>query len=1362
MTPLNLGQADAKALEQVLGYLNFSDGGDDSQFLTSLKSAFRIIREQSDSDSVTDSESNLKQIQSVFQSHLETLKEKSAAFKDAEQAQAVLNITFDEFVPFYLSYHSNLLFHQTVDSLFSHPLMLGCVFQSVLKELQTEDKLTLLENARKNLDDYVGYRPIPTLETRKHEPYPHEWVRPIPIYVKDVGVAFGKYTELVELGLEILERAEPAVLRAAQYDPEQLHELTIDPRAYDFDHPVNRRPNYHFGQWDPMQIDNGGRYTRYVIQQVTLDSLIDRYESNTEIPKDELLFEAAAVLAGTILMGSGMSGYGPGAFDSTVSLGTLMPVIAQYRDAFYKHLISNLKDKHGERLREEAVLKRQPFGAARQSLNASLANLRAAQLQHVHLANTYARMGFPDAARKQANIIPVASARMMSRIDCRMTTGRQAIQKGDFETGLQLLDEIVDLLKRAIDCGAMIDPWNILGFDANFSLFPAYENSIRDHRADELVDLVEDVFSYCSLLWSESAAAKDEKHCDAMKKRMGAIAEWWDQFATHEVSAVDSVNGHQVYEAAENVVGALKLWNEGGSEVGDMRFWASHSSLFQSPQAYTLVIEFLLQKYDTVASMALLIHWLGQADIMRLEQGSASFQYQTLRWMFRRIGKSRRPDLADEKTYSSIDSECWNGLAKFLDYIEANAEARWSVPQIAIGNGKKNRDELLEIGEMDREPEDELYDAAYENVVYQDSTNDGNDGPIHEGSELSDSEYDNEVRRLEEHFVFLDCVSKLWQTTAAVSVNVRQPADEQVDCAEFRKKQQVALDRWCENAIERRKGLDGLLNDLKGHRLPDIANDYDAMVSYDRERWFKEHVSDRTIDCYVENEHAIRVLQATKIALAMKKSERDDDEPTADLGTVTQELLGDYKFEEDQLDFVQLLAAVLLQDRELILQNWDSFIESVSVYPVSYIPLSRGGDPQKIVRARVRQNAICQLLVILTRLSLYPQCANLIDTVRAMEVDNPVGNGALTEFDHVFQIGFNAIVESVVQNHIHIHKDCDESQQADASDELFQKLKKLTEPLMVIWLEHSRTLRLSVMERVSDKHAWSELEQFIKDYGKDIFTQRFFNLSNIRAILHQGVEEWFYVVEESSESDDIKLFQDLQEGKVNRRKAAAHMSLVLEAIIENFAEYRDYNSTTTQSDQGDMLFTLLDFLRLRMRYDRIAWHLNPIKWAHQVLVENQQDSTAESWRNWLCEQVQHEAPAHLKQLGKLQKKHAMVMPTIADRIEERFVKPLQIDRLRSLIPICMKDLEDEHSQSVFEILEEEIEVMCHNPTGVGFDVPSWIVSLQEEVSKMLSASNDDLAESELWIGRRRWLSSSEIDDQIEQISVEYNPHRDSE
>ena len=55
-----------------------------------------------------------------------------------------------------------------------------------------------------------------------------------------------------------------------------MDELAFDPRAYDHGHPVNRRPNYLFGEWDPHLIDNKGHYRRFVVRQAVLDALLAR------------------------------------------------------------------------------------------------------------------------------------------------------------------------------------------------------------------------------------------------------------------------------------------------------------------------------------------------------------------------------------------------------------------------------------------------------------------------------------------------------------------------------------------------------------------------------------------------------------------------------------------------------------------------------------------------------------------------------------------------------------------------------------------------------------------------------------------------------------------------------------------------------------------------------------------------------------------------------------------------------------------------------------------------------------------------------------------------------------------------------
>src|SRR6185295_17315196 len=104
------------------------------------------------------------------------------------------------------------------------------------------------------------------------EPYDHERVRPVPLYIAGAGVACGKYHELVSATLQILAATDPDVLRLAYFDPELLDELAFDPRAYDFNHPVNKRPNYHFGLWDPHIIDQRGYYRRFVLQQTLLEA----------------------------------------------------------------------------------------------------------------------------------------------------------------------------------------------------------------------------------------------------------------------------------------------------------------------------------------------------------------------------------------------------------------------------------------------------------------------------------------------------------------------------------------------------------------------------------------------------------------------------------------------------------------------------------------------------------------------------------------------------------------------------------------------------------------------------------------------------------------------------------------------------------------------------------------------------------------------------------------------------------------------------------------------------------------------------------------------------------------------------------
>jgi hypothetical protein len=75
------------------------------------------------------------------------------------------------------------------------------------------------------------------------------------------------------------------------------------------------------------------------------------------------------------------------------------------------------------------------------------------------------------------------------------------------------------------------------------------------------------------------------------------------------------------------------------------------------------------------------------------------------------------------------------------------------------------------------------------------------------------------------------------------------------------------------------------------------------------------------------------------------------------------------------------------------------------------------------------------------------------------------------------------------------------------------------------------------------------------------------------------------------------------------------------------------------------------------------------------------------------------------------------MSTVADRLAERFVRPMVIDRLRALVKPAMEEAAGTGSKSTFELLEHEAELLAGESTGIGFDVPVWVLALDEEVDR---------------------------------------------
>jgi hypothetical protein len=141
--------------------------------------------------------------------------------------------------------------------------------------------------------------------------------------------------------------------------------------------------------------------------------------------------------------------------------------------------------------------------------------------------------------------------------------------------------------------------------------------------------------------------------------------------------------------------------------------------------------------------------------------------------------------------------------------------------------------------------------------------------------------------------------------------------------------------------------------------------------------------------------------------------------------------------------------------------------------------------------------------------------------------------------------------------------------------------------------------------------------------------------------------------------------------------------------------------------------------------------LKPVVLAHEILVRRSEDDAARIWRKALTERIKDEANQYLVKLAELQKKYAMRMPTVADRLAERFIRPLTIDRIRALVAPAIDEARCGGESPKFEMLQHDTEYLTREPTGVGLDVPAWLVALEEEVEDVLASDDQHCREQDL-------------------------------
>ncbi|MCA9079670.1 MAG: hypothetical protein KDA58_03885, partial [Planctomycetaceae bacterium] len=926
----------------------------------------------------------------------------------------------------------------------------------------------------------------------------------------------------------------------------------------------------------------------------------------------------------------------------------------------------------------------QPFGHIRQHLNMQLAGYGALQVQHRELAHLYAMMGYAEASRRHANAIPAVSIRFESELECTITSVHQAIDRGLLEVACGEITRLPDLIKRGVECGALVDPWNILGFHGQFPLFAAREDAIPDNRVELLIRLMEAVFGAYARCLGEAAAQGRPELQERISNVFLAQAEWWDRFGSDVIEDLPDVSGQESWESASFVSQALSQWREAGEAAGDISFWRQHVERFQSAQAYALVVVALLDKQDYVASMALLMQWMGQINEVGFESAEHSIFELLIRWLRDITGEGGIVDPAERMRM----------MRRLFDFLEANAEEWWGVPKLPGGFDAADGHEPLGIEEFDDlegledapDEEDELFGAAYDDMVFRDTADDGNWGNTveDEGFNVRNSEFEVINRELEPRLKFLLAVGHLYQLSAS-SLAADLHAGLQID-------QDLvgALANWHRQSQRWQIDLAELMETIWDYEIDPPTGDHDANIEYDIQFQVKIYLLHQVINTLICQRNAERLLN----------------------GVIPEQVAVARGSEQDRRLSV-CYRAIVQRDAAAVKELLPDLLSRLGRNPLLYVPLDHGGDPGQVLRTQSLQSVVRFLLRELPRLGLLRETWHLLYTAYKMERKWRPQGQAITEFDRLFDIALRSTLESLITS------SASWSSGTIETEELIESIGQVLDPYQWLWSEHSKTMRISAVDGMRREEEWGELAEFIRTYGADLFHASHLTLGNIRAILHNGTD-WFldYLEEEQDPLHPIQLLQDLDSGLMDREEAEWCLEQVYSIIVDRFDRFLEYNTTTTQSDYGEMIFCLLEFLRLESRYDRDSWNLTPLTLVHSALVRHGLTDAADIWEATFEMQTTDIADQHLADLERLQKTYGMRMPTIADHLNERFVKPLDVNRILALVKQSVLDARaGMESSPAFETLQQEVDDYLQGSWGSGIDVPHWLRQMEREIGE---------------------------------------------
>src|SRR5439155_10947556 len=175
-----------------------------------------------------------------------------------------------------------------------------------------------------------------------------------------------------------------------------------------------------------------------------------------------------------------------------------------------------------------------------------------------------------------------------------------------------------------------------------------------------------------------------------------------------------------------------------------------------------------------------------------------------------------------------------------------------------------------------------------------------------------------------------------------------------------------ALSTWVYTARERANQLDLILAQLHAAPVPHPPPGLESAIEYDRRRGLKEHLIDEALNAALAMRQAVRAMRGRGYF----------DDPQTDSW-------------EDSA--VELERACTAGDNAAVRKRLPGFLSRFRTEPLLYVPLSAGGAPEQILRARAAQALLIELIERLPRLGLLRETYTLIQTARAMEENGPGG-----------------------------------------------------------------------------------------------------------------------------------------------------------------------------------------------------------------------------------------------------------------------------------------------------------------------------------------------------------------------------------